>query len=159
MKITVDSGIALGVLLLLILPAPVLQAAVVPGRWEKIENLRPDAVIIVRTKAGETIEGRLLKLEPETLRIGNAEATAQTYRRQDIQRIETAGLKSGSGKTGALIGMGVGGVGVAVVGRIDRERNRQNRQFRFRRSISRFVMCNNPSVCIVPLFTQGATML
>ncbi|MGI8783143.1 MAG: hypothetical protein ACR2L2_05785 [Acidobacteriota bacterium] len=103
-------------LFLLLLSSVLVQADVVPGRWNKIESLDVGTTILVRLKSSDRIEGRFLKLEPLNIQIEAAGSNARSYRRDDVERIEAGKLKSGSGKKGALIGLAAGGGAGAVFG-------------------------------------------
>ena len=89
-----------------------LQAGVVPGRWDKIDNLTLPVDVIVILKEGERVEGSLTEKTVESLLIQTSSAYSQTLQRSRIRRVMKAERAPDSNRNGTLIGSGVGfGIG------------------------------------------------
>ena len=55
--------VAIVLIFLILLPVPA-QAQVIPGRWEKVEALEAETVIIVNLKSWDRLEGQFRRAFP-----------------------------------------------------------------------------------------------
>ena len=97
----------------LLLASAVLQAAVVPGRWEKLEQTRAGTVIVVSTRSNERVEATLVALEDDALVIDDKTGQRRRVPRGEIRRVESPPPKRSRRAT--WIGLAIGaGAGAAV---------------------------------------------
>ena len=67
-----------------------------------METLKSDSALLVHLKSGERLEARFLGLKPASIELEEG-GSHKSYRREDVERIETFGRRSGSGKRAAPI--------------------------------------------------------
>jgi hypothetical protein len=92
-----------------------LQAVVVPGRWEKVEDLEKGTRIMVELTSGDRLEGAFERVTPQELTITDPDGSDRKLPRTAVAKIETAEKVKDGLTNGMLIGMGVGaGFGVAA---------------------------------------------
>ena len=92
-----------------------LKAAVVPGRWEKVENLQTGTQIVVELTSGDRLKGAFERVSPQELTIVDPDGSDRKLPKTAVSRIETAEKVKDGLTNGMLIGMGVGtGLGVAA---------------------------------------------
>lgn len=92
-----------------------LKAAVVPGRWEKVEDLQEGTQIVVELTSGERLEGAFERVTLKELTILDSDGSDRHVPKTAVARIETAEKVKDGLTNGMLIGMGVGvGLGVAA---------------------------------------------
>jgi hypothetical protein len=92
-----------------------LKAAVVPGRWEKVEDLQEGTQIVVELTSGDRLEGAFGRVTPQELTIIEPDGSDRKVPKTAVAKIETAEKVKDGLTNGMLIGMGVGaGLGVAA---------------------------------------------
>jgi hypothetical protein len=101
------------VLAVSVLPTHLLQAAVIPGRWEKVDGLQEGTGIMVELKSGDLLEGAFKLASPQELTIIDLSGSDQQLPKTAVAKIVTAEKVKDGLNNGMLIGMGVG-TGVAV---------------------------------------------
>lgn len=87
-----------------------LNAGVVPGRWEKVEALTVGSPVVVSSKSETRIEAKFRGLRAEAIDLTDESGKDLQIPRSEVLRITTRGSKDGL-SDGAWIG---GGIGVAV---------------------------------------------
>ncbi len=98
-----------------------LQAGVVPGRWDKVDNLALPVDVIVMLKEGERVEGSLTNRTVESLLIQTSSAYSQTVQRGMVRRVMKAERVPDSTRNGTFIGSGVGfGIGFGTTVALER---------------------------------------
>ena len=90
----------------------------IPGRWEKVERLRPGIRIEVQLKSGEKFQGAFLQLQPQFLNLRD-ERRVREFPRPSIAYITVLETQHDSVANGTLIGLGGGaavgaGIGAAI---------------------------------------------
>ena len=101
------------------LPINSLQAAVVPGRWDKVAALEEGFEIVVTMEGWERIEGVFRGLTEDSLLLTRDEEKDVELPRMGVLKIEsrdkpnTDSMVDGA-LIGALLGAGFSGIGVAV---------------------------------------------
>lgn len=95
-----------------LLTSPSLSADVVPGRWDKVEELEVGSQIIVFLQQGDRLECELLEVTGEYLVVLTEGERDLKLRKQTIEKItRPQGIKDSTGN-GTWIGAGIGfGVG------------------------------------------------
>ncbi|MGH3116810.1 MAG: hypothetical protein ACRD09_08600 [Vicinamibacterales bacterium] len=91
------------------------RVAVIPGRWERVEALRPGSPLIVRLKSRVRLEGAFKALRPGVLCLTDTAGREISVPRSGIGKIEMQ--EAGDGlANGVLIGAGIGlGAAVAIL--------------------------------------------
>jgi hypothetical protein len=89
-----------------------IQDEVIPGRWEQVSALEPDAPLVVTTNDGRRLEGVFNVLDSATLVLTAAGGTPVVVARSDIARITAPATNDGL-TNGILIGAGTG-LGLAI---------------------------------------------
>jgi hypothetical protein len=100
----------------LLLPsaASAQSAGSATGDWSSLNSIASGSKLVVKTKDGKTVEGRLGGVTDAALSLSVKNRPAD-LRREDVQSVYTVG--KGSGTKSTLIGMGVGaGAGAAIGG-------------------------------------------
>ena len=102
---------------LILLASSVLNAGVVPGRWEKVAAENKGANLIITLKAGERIEGFFKGLTDDAIVVESPGSGDRTIPKTAVARIVTADKRSGDLTNGTVIGAAVGGsiVGVPLI--------------------------------------------
>jgi hypothetical protein len=109
--------LTLGIIALL--AVEIVQAAVVPGRWEKVGALRQGSEIVVHLRAGERIEGIFRGLDAKDLTLWSNESGDIRLERSQVGRVER--LLRDDNTNGTLVGLGVGlGFGLVCGAIVDR---------------------------------------
>jgi len=104
------------VLTICIFAAAPLQGQVLPGRWEKIEQLQPGTVIIITLKTGERVEGTFKSINQDAVCVSEGGAQEREIHKSLVQRIETAGKVPDRLRNGTLIGLLIGAAsGIAAI--------------------------------------------
>ena len=84
------------------------QAAVIPGRWDKVETLPPGRVVAVTLKEGGRIEGVLKGTSGGDLLVARPEGRELRIAKSDVQRV-TSPEPAGDGLlNGTLLGLAAG---------------------------------------------------
>ena len=63
------------------------QAAVVPGRWDKVEALEVGTPIVVKLKSGDQFEGVFADLRPGDLVIHATPANERIFARESVKEV------------------------------------------------------------------------
>ncbi len=103
------------VCLLLLFHSVLLQAQVVPGRWEKVEAQKQGTVLTVIMKSGDRFDCTFEELQMDTLVVETG-AGEQRIPKVDVQRLETSELVSDPVKDGTVKGAVIGAVALGVLG-------------------------------------------
>ena len=106
---------ASGILILLTMATSSLQAAVIPGRWEKVDSLIEGTGIIVKMDGGDRIEGEFFSSDAQSITIQTFEQVERDLPKAGVKKIQTI-EKTGHNKIwdGALIGAGIGAGAMAI---------------------------------------------
>ncbi len=102
-----------GLLLLVLFSSGLLNAQVVPGRWEKVEALQPGKELIVTLKAGNRLEYALKELGADDVTVVTSTGRELKMAKSDVEEIET--LVEDGIRDGVLIGAAVGFAGPVIV--------------------------------------------
>jgi hypothetical protein len=88
----------------------VLQAAVIPGRWEKVGELNQGASIVVRLKAGDSMAGEFAGLEENSVRlvIDNHEREFPKSEISQVSLVKPGWSRQKKAGIAALIGVPIG---------------------------------------------------
>ena len=93
-----------------------VQAAVIPGRWERVDGLADQSPVIVILKHGDRIEGRLEAKTGEAITLQVDRRGELTLEKQAIRKVTIPETRPDSTRNGTLIGAGVGfGVGFGAL--------------------------------------------
>ncbi len=99
--------------LFILISSGLLNAAVVPGRWEKVDGLQEGTRIVVEMKSGDRLEGAFKGSSPQDLTVTDPAGSDRQVPKTAVAKIMTAEKVKDGLSNGMLIGMGVG-TGVAV---------------------------------------------
>ncbi len=102
-------------LLLVLFSSGLLNAQVIPGRWEKVDSLPPGQEIIVTLKAGDRMECVLKEPGTNDLTVVTSAGSELNIAKSEVHKIESQEKIKDSLLNGALIGAGVG-LGIALAG-------------------------------------------
>jgi hypothetical protein len=100
---------------LIILSLVSLNAAVVPGRWEKLETQAPNTVLIVVLQSGERITCFFKETASDSLTVVDPAGRERPIPKSEVSRVETSAEVSDSVVNGTLIGFGAGALGYLSV--------------------------------------------
>jgi len=92
-----------------------VQAEVIPGRWELVDGLEPDTLIIIKLKAGERMECSFKSSSPENITYLDDTGNERTMPKNEILKIESSEKTGDSLKNGAGYGALIGAAG-AIIG-------------------------------------------
>ncbi len=98
--------------LFILISSGLLNAQVIPGRWEKVDSLPPGQEIIVTLKAGDRMECVLKEPGTNDLTVVTSAGSELNIAKSEVHKI--VGIENDSLLNGALIGAGVGGA-IALV--------------------------------------------
>ncbi len=99
--------------LFILISSSLLNAQVVPGRWEKVEAQKQGTVLTVIMKSGDRFDCTFEDLQMDTLVVETG-AGEQRIPKVDVQRLET--LVPDSVKDGTVKGVVIGAVALGVLG-------------------------------------------
>jgi hypothetical protein len=107
----------IGVVGLILLTSSVLNAGVIPGRWEKVAAENRGTNLILTLKAGERIEGLFKGLTDDAIVVEPPGVGDRTIPKTAVAKIVTADKRSGDLTNGTVIGAVIGGsiVGVPLI--------------------------------------------
>ncbi len=91
-----------------------LQAQVVPGRWEKVEELTPDSAIVIRLKSGDRLEGTFRSVETEELRYADLNGKEISIPKSEVRSLEKVGRSDHRLRKCVLIGAGAGSLAAVL---------------------------------------------
>jgi hypothetical protein len=91
-----------------VLAAAPLQGQVLPGRWEKLEQLQPGTRIIVRLQAGDRLEGGFQRITQDAIVLTEENSQERTIAKSMVSSIETSKKAPDRLRNGTLIGLLVG---------------------------------------------------
>jgi len=102
---------------LVLLASSVMNAGVIPGRWEKVAAENRGTGLIITLKAGERIEGLFKGLTDDAIVVEPPGSGDRTIPKTAVAKIITADKRSGDLTNGTVIGAVVGGsiVGVPIL--------------------------------------------
>ena len=87
------------------------QAGVIPGRWEKVNALKPGSQVVVHLKSQDQLDGNLIETNPEALRLATEDGSIREIPKLAVQTVTL----ERSGNRSTWIGAGIGGAaGVAI---------------------------------------------
>jgi hypothetical protein len=90
------------------LAVSILQAQVIPGRWEKMAAEKPGSKITVTLHSGDRIDCSFNHLSADSLLVTTPDGTERILRKTDVATIVTASKRWDSLRNGGIIGLGVG---------------------------------------------------
>ena len=97
--------------LFVLISCGLLNAAVVPGRWEKLDSQPAGKQIIVTLKAGDRLECALKESEADDLTVVTSTGSELKIAKSEVREVETEdGIRNG-----VLIGAAVGFAGPVIV--------------------------------------------
>jgi hypothetical protein len=110
---------ATAVLILLIIATASLHAAVIPGRWEKVEALEEGYPIIVTMKGWERIKGSFRGVNDESLLLIKDDGKELDLPKADVIKVESQDKPNNDSLLngpmwGAIVGGGLSALGMAV---------------------------------------------
>ena len=110
---------ATAVLILLIIATASLHAAVIPGRWEKVEDLEEGYPIIVTMKGWERIKGAFHGLGEESLLLMKDNGKELDLPKADVIKVESQDKPNNDSLLngpmwGAILGGGLSALGMAL---------------------------------------------
>ena len=106
------------VCLLLLFHSVLLQAQVIPGRWEKVEAQKQGTELTLILHSGEQIYGLLEEVTTDTVIVIEEGGGQRSVTKVSIHRIETTRIDST--RNGTLIGLAIGGAAGRLCRRQDR---------------------------------------
>jgi len=98
------------------LAGSILQAEVIPGRWEIVDSLESGTPITIRLKEGDRIECSLKTVNSEALELIDATGQIFTIPKSAVKQILGPGKEKDSNLDGTLWGLALGGAGGAILG-------------------------------------------
>ncbi len=101
--------------LFILISSGLLNAQVVPGRWEKLDSQPTGKLIIVNLKAGDRLECALKESGADDLTVITSTGRELSIAKSEVREIESQEKIKDSLLNGALIGAGVG-LGIALAG-------------------------------------------
>jgi len=105
-----------GLPLFVLISSGLLNAQVIPGRWEKLDRQPTGKQMIVTLKAGDRLECALKESGADYLTVITSTGSELTIAKSEVREIESQERIKDSLNNGALIGMGIGlGVVVALL--------------------------------------------
>ncbi len=107
--------LGLTICFLLLPDSTLLQAGVIPGRWEKVDAQTPGTGLTVIMKSGDRFDCAFKELQMDTL-VVETSSGERRIPKVDIQRLETSELVSDPVKDGTLKGAVIGAVALGVLG-------------------------------------------
>lgn len=107
----------IGAVGLILFASSILNAGVIPGRWEKVAAENRGTNLIITLKAGERIEGLYKNLTDDAIVVEPPGGGDRTIPKTAVAKIVTADKRSGDLTNGTVIGAVVGGsiVGVPLI--------------------------------------------
>ncbi len=102
------------VCLLLLFHSVLLQAQVVPGRWEKVEAQKQGTELTLILHSGEQIYGLLEEVTTDTVIVIEESGGQRPVTKVSIHRVETTRIDST--RNGTLIGLAIGGAVGSISG-------------------------------------------
>ena len=95
-------------------------ADVIPGRWEKVDQLQAGSPLILELLAGDRIECEFIASTPEELTIATQEGNRQAIAKGTVAQISLVRPAKGRAALGAAIGAGAGvATGLAISSQFD----------------------------------------
>jgi len=110
---------AIVVLILLMTTTAPLQAAVIPGRWEKVEALEEGFPIVVMMEGWERIKGAFHGLGEESLLLMKDNGKELDLPKADVKKVESRDRTNNDSLIngpmwGAIVGGGISALGMAA---------------------------------------------
>jgi hypothetical protein len=107
----------IGAVGIILLASSILNAGVIPGRWEKVAAENKGTNLIITLKGGERIEGFFKSLTADAIVVEPPGVGDRTIPRTAVAKIITADKRSGDLTNGTVIGAVVGAsiVGVPLI--------------------------------------------
>ncbi len=95
-------------------------ADVIPGRWEKVDQLKLGSALILELTAGDRIECEFVASTPEELTIETDEGKRQPIPKASVARVSLVQPRKNRAVIGAVIGAGGGmATGLAISSQFD----------------------------------------
>ncbi len=91
-----------------------LEAQVVPGRWEKVEELVPGSAIVIRLKSGDRLEGTFRSVEADEVRFADLSGKEIGVPKSEVRSLEKAGTPEHRLRRCVLIGAGAGSLAAVL---------------------------------------------
>ena len=107
--------LGLTICFLLLPDSTLLQAGVIPGRWEKVDAQAPGTGLTVIMKSGDRFDCAFKELQMDTL-VVETSSGERRIPKVDIQRLETSELVSDPVRDGTLTGLGIGAGAGGILG-------------------------------------------
>ncbi|MFQ5741353.1 MAG: hypothetical protein ACE5JX_20335 [Acidobacteriota bacterium] len=95
-------------IVIFVLATSALAAGVIPGRWEKVENLSPGTPVVVRLTAGDRVAGSFEAVSSDTVTLGRYQGGALQLAKDEIKAILGVERVTDNRLDGTLIGLGIG---------------------------------------------------
>lgn len=92
-----------------------LYAQAVPGRWEKVDSLKPNSGIVITLKAGDRLEGTFKSSNPDSLTLNELSGGERVFPKSEIRKITSRETHDDPVANGTLIGFGAGAGGFLAV--------------------------------------------
>ncbi len=102
------------VCLLLLFHSVLLQAQVVPGRWEKVEAQKQGTELALILHSGEQVYGLLEEVTTDTVIVIEESGGQRPVTKVSIHRVETTRIDST--RNGTLLGLAIGGAAGSISG-------------------------------------------
>ena len=99
--------------LFILISSGLLNAQVIPGRWEKVDSLPPGQQIIVNLKAGDSVECSLKESGADHLTVVISTGSELKIAKSEVLLI--VGEKDDDVRDGTLKGLGIGFAGGALI--------------------------------------------
>jgi len=100
----------------------VVQAGVVPGRWDKLLAESPGTEVIITLTVGDEIRGAYQDVTAETL-VVMVDGARRELPKSGIAKVTTAERRTGPLWNGPVIGAAVGGLSAAIITAADDLKN------------------------------------
>ena len=115
------------IVLAVIMVTASLQAAAIPGRWEKVDGLEPSFPIVVKLTSGEQYKAHYVRLDADNLIIEEAGGKVIRLRKEHVKQVASqAKIVNDSLWQGAVIGGAIGAVfGIIPAAGIANEGNQE----------------------------------
>lgn len=115
-KVIMNIGKCAQVLVIVALVSNSLQAAVIPGRWEKVAILPQDTHIVLFLRSADQIEGTYQGLSDGYLLVYDLSGSEVRLPQSAIEKVAAAKPVADSLWNGPLIGLGIGAGSGALLG-------------------------------------------
>ena len=94
--------------LLVLFSSSLLNAQVIPGRWEKVDALEQGAEIVITMKSGERVKGTFQQHDAETLFVAEVNGSERPIPEREVAKVVRPLVEGDSSWDGAAIGAAIG---------------------------------------------------